>query len=170
MHILSTRVELRRVPIVESITTDEYEDDYPVMALSPGGSLAVSWIGYRNETDQVFVREREQDKWGPITPVDGATGDLQGLAAAHDGQGSLHLVWSRRTGEAWELLHAVRSGTAWSAPRTVPADVGNNLFPVLAAGPIRPTAPRVAVCPDGVLRHPLQFVRRLRVVNRAPSD
>ncbi len=133
MHILSTRVELRRVPIVEPISADEYEDDYPVMALSPGGALAVAWIGYRNEADQVFVREKEDAGWGPIMPVDGATGDLQGLAAAHDGQGSLHLVWSRRTGETWELLHATRSGTAWSPPRTVQAGVGNNLFPVLAA-------------------------------------
>ena len=37
MHILSTKVELRRVPPVEALTTDEFEDDYPAMAMADDG-------------------------------------------------------------------------------------------------------------------------------------
>ena len=74
MHILSTRVEVRRVPAVEAVTTAEYEDDYSVMVISEAGSLSLAWIGYKNEGDQVFVRGRSPDgSWGAITPVPGAS-------------------------------------------------------------------------------------------------
>ena len=97
MHILSTRVEVRRVPVVEAVTTGEYEDDYSAMVLSDDGTLTLTWIGYKDEEDQVFVRHRSGNSWGEIAPVPGASGDLQGLAAAYDGDGALHLVWSKRS-------------------------------------------------------------------------
>ena len=134
MHILSTRVEVRRVPTVEAVTTDEFEDDYSVMVISEAGSLSLAWIGYKNEGDQVFVRGRSPDgSWGEITPVQGASGDLQGLAAAHDGNGALHLVWSKRSGGDWHLMSAKRTSGTWSSPQTLTSGSGNNIFPVMAS-------------------------------------
>ena len=49
MHILSTRVELRRVPPVEAVTTDEFEDDYAALSRTDDGTLALAWIGYKDE-------------------------------------------------------------------------------------------------------------------------
>ena len=133
MHILSTKVELRRVPPVEAVTTDEFEDDYPAMAMSDDGTLSVAWIGYKGENDQVFARDRANGEWGEIARIAGASGDLQGLGAAYDRDGKLHLVWSKRSGGIWSLLHAMRSDGSWSAPSPVGAGSGNNLFPVLAS-------------------------------------
>ncbi len=133
MHILFTKVEVRRVPPAEAVSTAEYEDDYPTMAVSPDGTISLAWIGYRDERDQVFTRVRTGDSWGPISAVPEATGDLQGLAAALDSQGALHLVWSRRDGERWGLFHSARTGGEWSSPQAVPAGPGNNIFPALAA-------------------------------------
>ncbi len=133
MHILSTRVELRRVPPVEAVTTDEFEDDYSVMAVSGEGVLSLAWIGYKNENDQVFVRERVNGSWGEIARVPEASGDLQGLAAAYDAEGALHLVWSKRFAGNWRLMHARRSGGSWNAPQTITPGKGNDLFPVMAS-------------------------------------
>ena len=133
MHILATRVEVRRVPTVEVVTTDEYEDDYSAMVLSGDGTLSLSWIGYKNEEDQVFVRDRPGSSWGEITSVPGASGDLQGLAAAHDGDGALHLVWSKRSGGDWHLMSAKRASGTWSSPQTLTSGSGNNIFPVMAS-------------------------------------
>lgn len=133
MHILSTKVELRRVPPVEALTTDEFEDDYPAMAMADDGTLSVAWIGYKDENDQVFARDRADGEWGEIASIGGASGDLQGLAAAYDRDGALHLVWSKRNGGTWSLLHAMRSNGSWSAPSAVGEGSGNNLFPAMAS-------------------------------------
>ena len=133
LHTLSTKVELRRVPPVEAVTTDEFEDDYSVMALSADNTLSLAWIGYKDESDQVFARDREAGEWGGIVPVQGASGDLQGLGAAYDGNGSLNLVWSQRFETDWRLMHAKRSDGTWSAPRVIASEPGNNIFPALAS-------------------------------------
>ncbi len=133
MHILSTRVEVRRVPSVEAVTTDEFEDDYSVMAVSDDGVLSLAWIGYKNENDQVFVRDRKDGSWGEIARVPSASGDLQGLAAAYDAEGELHLIWSKRFEGNWRLMHAGRSEESWSPPQAVTSSEGNNLFPVMAS-------------------------------------
>ena len=132
MHILATKVEVRRVPPVERVTTDEYEDDYSTMAMSDDGTLSLAWIGYRSENDQIFVRDRSNEAWGEIVSVPGASGDLQGLTAAYDRTGALHLVWSKRSGGDWQVMHASRSGRSWSSPKTVTSGSGNNIFPVAA--------------------------------------
>ena len=133
MHILSTKVEVRRVPPVEAVTTDEYEDDYPAMVISDDGTLSVAWIGYKDENDQVFVRDRSNGSWGEIAGIPAASGDLQGLGAAYDREGTLHLVWAKRSGGDWQLLHASRAGSSWSEPRAITSGQGNNLFPTLAS-------------------------------------
>lgn len=133
MHILSTRVEVRRVPTVEAVTTDQFEDDYSTLAVSSDGTVSLGWIGYKNENDQVFVRERAGVSWGSITAIPGASGDLQGLAAAYDAGGTLHLVWSSRSGGDWRLMHAQRTGGSWTAPRAIVSVAGNNLFPAMEA-------------------------------------
>ncbi len=133
MHILSTKVELRRVPPIEAVTTDEFEDDYPAMALSDDGTLSLAWIGYKSENDQVFVRDRGTGAWGETSAVAGASGDLQGLGVAYDGDGNLHLVWAERLGGDWHLMHASRSGSGWSEPEAITSGQGNNIFPALTS-------------------------------------
>ncbi len=132
MHLLATKVEVRRVPPVEAVTTDELEDDYSTMVMGKDGTLSLAWIGYKSEKDQVFVRERLGGDWGSIAVVSGASGDLQGLAAANDREGGLHLVFSKRFDGSWHLMHSRRSGGMWSAPQAIVSTPGNNLFPVMA--------------------------------------
>ena len=133
MHLLSTKAEVRRVPPVEAVTTDEYEDDYSTMAMNPNGTLSLAWVGYKSENDRVFVRDRKGSAWGDIVQVRGAEGDLQGLASAIDGDGNLHLVWSKRNATNWQVMHSKRYGSSWSSPQIVTSGLGNNIFPVMAA-------------------------------------
>ena len=133
MHLLATRSEVRRVPPVESLTTDQFEDDFSTMAVSDDGTLSVAWIGYKSENDQVFVRDRDGDEWGEIDSVRSASGDLQGLASAYDADGALNLVWSKRFEGNWHVMHSKRAGRSWSAPKPVTSGTGNNIFPVMAS-------------------------------------
>ena len=132
MHILQTKVELRRVPVVESLTTAEHEDDYPSLAMSSDGTLAAAWIGYREGRDQVFARERSGGSWGAASPVAGGQGDLQGLASCYDPDGALHLLWSERSGGDWQIQHAALAGGSWTGPKPVTSVPGNHLFAVVA--------------------------------------
>src|SRR4029077_8387851 len=52
---LGATVEVYRTPLVEKVTDSEYEDDYPALA-ADSNSLWLSWQGYKNESDQVFLR------------------------------------------------------------------------------------------------------------------
>lgn len=148
MHILSTKVEIRRVPPVEAVSTNEYEDDYSALALAGDGTLSMAWLGYKAENDQVFVRDRSDGSWGEITSLSGAEGDLQGLGIAYGRNDELHLVWAKRVGGDWQLMHSARSGGSWSAPEAVTSGSGNNIFPVLASDR------------DGVLHAAWQSARR----------
>ncbi|MCP5120424.1 MAG: hypothetical protein GY953_57250, partial [bacterium] len=58
IHLLASRVEVFRVPPVEHITTEQYEDDYPSLAAGADGTVTAAWIGYRDEADRVLVRRR----------------------------------------------------------------------------------------------------------------
>lgn len=135
LHLLASRVEVFRVPPVEHLTTAEYEDDYPSVTVDSGGVVSVAWIVYRDEADQVFLRQRKGSAWSEPVTVTEKPGDLYGTAVAADGRGRLWVVWSERNGENWHLKARSLRGNSWSSVETLTSGVGNNLFHRLAAGP-----------------------------------
>jgi hypothetical protein len=60
---LGATVEVYRTPPVEKVTAADFENDYPALA-ADGNSLWLSWQGYKNESDQVFLRNYSAGRWG----------------------------------------------------------------------------------------------------------
>ena len=128
LYFLVTRAKVYRVPPVEHVTTEEYEDDYPSIAKNKEGDLDLAWIGYREELDRVFFRRGRNGIWGEPVEVTPEPGDLFGTAAAVDDQGRTWIVWSQRAGTDWGLKSRCFDGSSWSDIVELTAIPGNHLF------------------------------------------
>jgi hypothetical protein len=133
LHLLGSRVEVFRVPPVEPLTTEQYEDDYPAIAAAPDGAVTVAWVAYRNQADEIFVRTLRSGAWSSPERVTERPGDLFSVAAAYDGLGRLWIVWSERSAQNWQLKARSFGGGAWSGVETLTSGPGNNLFHRLVA-------------------------------------
>jgi hypothetical protein len=123
---LRATVEVYRTPIVEQITGGEYEDDYPSIA-SDGDTIWVAWQGYRDKSEQVFLRSYRDGKWTEPVTVTEKPGDLfmTGVAAAG---GKAMVVWSEHVGQNWHLKARIYDGSRPGSIETITSGEGNNLF------------------------------------------
>lgn len=123
---LGAVVEIYRTPVVEQVTDSEYEDDYPALA-SEGDNLWLAWQGYKNESDQVFLRRYAGGKWGERVTVSDKPADIfmSGVSAA---RGSATVVWSERDGGNWRLKSRVFGAAGLGATETLTNSDGGNLF------------------------------------------
>jgi hypothetical protein len=126
IYPLRATVGIRRSPVEEQLSDEEYEDDYPSVALD-GNNLWAAWVGYRNKADQVFLRQVNDGKMGPRLTVTEKPADIfmAGVAAA---AGKVTVVWSERDGQNWQLKARQYDGAAWGKTETLTAGSGRNLF------------------------------------------
>ena len=132
IHLLGTQAEVFRVPAVEHLTTEDYDDDYPSVVVDDE-TVTVVWIGYRNEKDHVFLRSSNDESWLPTVTVTEQGGDLYGTAAAVDSEGRIWVVWSQRSATDWHLKGCSFQGASQSEVFTLTSGSGNNLFHRLVA-------------------------------------
>lgn len=129
---LGNRVEVHRTPVVEQLTDEQYEDDYPSLA-SDGDVLWTAWQGYQNDTDGVFLRRYKNGTWGERLTVSEKPGDffMTGVAAS---RGQVMVVWSENQSNNWRLNARRYDGSRFSATETVTPSGGNSLFHRVVAG------------------------------------
>ncbi|MEZ5401680.1 MAG: hypothetical protein R2729_18550 [Bryobacteraceae bacterium] len=123
---LNAMVEIYRTPVVRQVTADDFEDDYPSIAVE-GGKVWMAWQAYKNQADRIFLRAYENGQWGERTAITDTSGDFLGTAVAVAG-GKPLVLWSERVNDGWRLNARAPGG----AVETV-ASVGNNLFHRAAA-------------------------------------
>lgn len=123
---LGASIEIYRVPLVEQITDGEYEDDYPSIA-SDGNSVWVAWQGYKNENDQVFLRQYANGKWSARQTMTPKPADVL-MPVVTVSRGKPVVIWSEREGQNWHLKRADAPGKT----QTLTSGAGNNLFQKVA--------------------------------------
>ncbi len=128
---LAATVEVYRTPVVEKITEETFEDDYPSIA-SNGSRLSVAWQAFRDNADQVLLRSANNGVWDQTLTVTEKPGDLFGTALASSSAGTM-VVWSENTGTGWHLKGRLHNGTSLGAISTITTGQGNNLFHRLVA-------------------------------------
>ena len=67
-------------------------------------------------------------------------GDVYRTSVAEDPAGQVHVAWSERQGEEWDLYERVWDGTNWGARRQIATGHGPNFYHKLvggAGGPLR---------------------------------
>lgn len=124
---LGALVEVYRTAIVEKLTTSEFEDDYPSLAVD-GDKLWLAWVAYKNQADEVFLRGRENGSWQQPVRISEKPGDIF-MAAVAASHGKPTVVWSERGASGFQL----RSREPGGRVETVTASDGNHLFHRLAA-------------------------------------
>jgi hypothetical protein len=119
-------VEVRRSPIVETLSESQYEDDYPSIAVD-GGRIWVAWQAYRDKADRIFLRANENGRWAPPLEVTEKPSDvfMTGLAAA---RGGVTVVWSEREGSGWNLKARTYDGSRFGPVESVTTGDNNNLW------------------------------------------
>ncbi len=129
LHLLASRVEVFRVPVVEQITGPDYEDDYPSLAVDKAGTAWIAWAGYRSENEEIFLKRAG----GEPVKASEKPGDYFATAAAVDGRGRVWVVWSERRETDWHLMARSYDGKSWSRVEPLTSGRGSNLFHRLAA-------------------------------------
>jgi hypothetical protein len=126
IYPLRALVEVRRSPVVETISESRYEDDYPAMA-ADGNRIWVAWQAYRDKADRVFLRGCENGRCDAALEVTEKPGDLfmTGVAAA---RGAVTVVWSEREGSGWNLKSRTYDGKRFGAAESVTTGENNNLW------------------------------------------
>ncbi|HTM50375.1 MAG TPA: hypothetical protein VL285_16895 [Bryobacteraceae bacterium] len=123
---LGATVEVYRTPLVEQVTGSDFENDYPALA-ADGNSLWLSWQGYKNENDQVFLRQYSGGTWGQRITVTDKPADIfmSGVSAS---KGKATVVWSERDGANWRLQARTFGAGGPGKIETLTTGPGSNLF------------------------------------------
>lgn len=127
IYPLHAQVEVRRSPVVQRLTDDEFDDDYPSIA-ADGDSFFVAWAAYKKEKgDQIFLRRLQNGKWSNRLTVTDAPGDLFGTAIAAS-RGKVTTIWSEHQGEDWHLKARDFDGSRFGVIQDVTSGTGKSLF------------------------------------------
>lgn len=119
---LQAMVEVYRTPVVEQLTTGEYEDDYPSLAAA-GNRLYLSWVAYKDKADRVLLQSSENGQWGSPITISDRPGDIFSTAVAVT-QGKPMVIWSERESTGFQL----KARIAGSQTETLTSGEGNNIF------------------------------------------
>ena len=131
LWFLERDVQVTRVPTVMRISPkDAEEHDFPSIAVTHSGEVWTAWQAYQDRGDHVYVRRQSGDPVRLTTDK----GDIFRTSVAEDPEGRIHVVWSERSGEAWNLYERVFDGRDWSARAQITRTDVPNIYHKLIAG------------------------------------
>ena len=114
--------------------------DLPTLATGPGGRLDASWVDYIS-VGHVWHSSKQAGEWS--TPEKVSPGEhYAGFPAMVVADDRANLLWyasppdeRREHGSAYEILHTVEVGEAWSVPELLSSSSEDALNPSLAMSP-----------------------------------
>jgi hypothetical protein len=135
LDFLDGDVSVERVPSVIKMNDPgtEEQNDYPSFLESRRGEKWVAWQAYKDGGDHIYVRRASKAGWSPVERLTDEKGDLLRTALAEDTAGAIHLVWSERRGEDWNLVERRFDGKTWSAKSGITSGAGTNIHHRLAS-------------------------------------
>jgi hypothetical protein len=122
------------VPAVEKLSSADYEDDDPSIAVLPDGGVAVAWVAYRDRADRVLLRERRSGVWTSAQEVTPAPADIFRCSLAVGAGGDLWAFWSQREGDTYHLWSRRRTASGWGSTEKI-GGAGSDTFHRAAAAP-----------------------------------
>ncbi len=103
LKVLGGKAQVERVPVASRVTDRAYENDFPALTYSREGKLWMAWIGYADDSDQVFLRESQGGVWKEPIKVTSEAGDRFKVGVAEDESGRIWVVWSELVDGDWDL-------------------------------------------------------------------
>lgn len=111
-QFLGGAVVVERVPTVEKLTTDAFEDDFPAILGGSGGEVHVARLAYRDEANEILTRRFDGTSWGSAETVTEAPGDIHLVQIGRAVDGAVWFVWSHQADGNFDLYgRALREGS-----------------------------------------------------------
>jgi hypothetical protein len=132
LRFLDNDVQVERVPTPERVSPQSAEEhDYPSITVARSGAVWTAWQAYQDRGDHVYARRLGGDPMRLTTEK----GDVFRTAVGEDGDGRIHVVWSERSSDQWNLQERIFDGRNWSARSQITHANAPNIFHKLVAGP-----------------------------------
>ncbi len=131
---LAGRASVVRVPSVEKLSTEQFENDEPAIASLPSGAISVAWVAYRERADRVLLRTLENASWSAPEEVTPQPADIFRCALATDEGNNLWAFWSQREGDRWHIWARQKKDRRWRPATRLTGD-GSHIFLRSAASP-----------------------------------
>lgn len=132
------RVLVSEVPSAWRLTTAEFEDDEPAIAVLPDGRIAIAWVAYKDRADRIMLRWKTPTGWSEPEQVSGE-GDIFRCTTAVDDSGNLWVFWSQRHGHEWFIHARTHRKGVWQPEQLLVKD-GTNIFAEAASSRNGPLA------------------------------
>jgi hypothetical protein len=131
LWFLDHDVEVERVPAPYRVSPQNAEQhDYPSITATRSGEVWSAWQAYQDSGDHVYARRQGDDP----TRLTTEKGDVLGTSVAEDAEGRVHVAWSERRGQAWNLYERIFDGSQWSVRSQITNGTIPNIFHKLIPG------------------------------------
>ncbi len=131
--MLGGAVLVDRVPAVERLSSEDYQDDFVSLLGGAEGEVWVCWVAYREGASRILARRFDGQRWGEAQTVSEAPGDIFLAKMGRDSRGRPWAVWSAQVDGNWDLYGRSLAGAAWSSVLRLTAGPEPDVFPNLAA-------------------------------------
>jgi hypothetical protein len=128
MLVLENRVSLERAATVLPVAQSAAQEDYPSLAVVPGGRLYASWIAYQEGSDQVLFSSWENNGWLAPQKVTEKSGIYGSTAMAADDRGRVWAVYNALDGSQFDLWARQIAPVLGKSVRLT-QNHGNNIHP-----------------------------------------
>src|SRR5262249_21389305 len=96
-------IEVSLVPTALALSEGSGNDDYPAIAATPDGNVAIVYQEYSGSADRLIIREMRNGVFRYETIEAPETRDVFRPALVYDSTGALHVVWSAQIDGEWKL-------------------------------------------------------------------
>lgn len=125
LSYLEGDVQVERVPTTTQLSPkNEEQHDYPSIAVTRKGQVWTAWQAYQDRGDNVYAGIEGQTP----TKITTEKGDIFRTSTGEDAQGRIHVVWSERHGEDWQLYERIHDGTNWSSTKQITSANSPNFY------------------------------------------
>jgi hypothetical protein len=132
LRYLNGDVTVERVPSPFQLSPENTEQhDYSSLAVAKSGAVWFAWQAYRDRGDRVYAMQAGSAP----QPITEGKADIFRTSIAEDSSGRIHVAWSERNGEEWQLWERTFVGGAWTARRQITHEHSPNIFHKLVASP-----------------------------------
>jgi hypothetical protein len=127
MKLLGGRVVVDRVASAESMSSADYQNDFATM-LSGSGEVWAAWVGYKNESDDIFVRRFDGRSWSAAQKVTDSPADVFLVKMGRDRGGKPWVVWSAQVNGNFDLYARRFDGNGWSSVERLSEDPQPDIY------------------------------------------
>ena len=138
MHLAQPRQYLggaavvERVPTVEKLSTDAFEDDFAAILGGPEGKVRAAWVAYREGANEILTRAHDGASWSAPETVTETPGDIHMVKMGRAGDGSVWYVWSGQADGNFDIYARSLADGAWGSTVRLTEAPQPDVFPNLA--------------------------------------